>query len=60
MNCEKCEKCLEIFHYLVKDKNIVDQDIKAMVLRVKEHMEKLHECTDHTRISHDCKDSSKE
>lgn len=58
MNCEKCEKRLEIFPYLVKD--IVDQDIKAIALRVTEHMEKLHGCTDHARISHHCKDCSTE
>jgi hypothetical protein len=60
MNCEKCEKGLEIFHYLVKDKNIVDQNIKEMVLSAKEPMEKLHGSTDHACISHDCKNCSKE
>jgi hypothetical protein len=29
----------------------VDQDIREMLLRAKEHG-----CTDHARISHDCKD----
>jgi hypothetical protein len=53
MNCTKCENCLKIFHYLVKDKNVVDQDIREMVLRAKEHG-----CTDHARISHNCKDCS--
>jgi hypothetical protein len=56
-----CEKCLEIIHYLVKDKDMVDKDVKDMILRASEHMQKLHECTCIcARISHGCECSKKE